>query len=198
MMHKPSWRRRGLLVSLGAVACRPLWAAAAAPAPPGDSVYQLQPALVDQDGRPFELLSMRGHAVLVSMFYSSCEAVCPMLFETIHWTLKALPAAQSESMRVLMISFDPARDTVPVLKKTAQAHGCDGRWTLARCDDDSARQLAAALGIQYRRLTSGEFNHSATIELLDKQGRIAARSGQLGSVDRPFVKAIHQAAAARA
>jgi protein SCO1/2 len=198
MISRSSWRRRGLLFGLGAVACRPLWAATATPALPGDSVYQLQPALIDQDGRPFELLSLRGHAVLVSMFYSSCEAVCPMLFETIHWTLKALPAAQGESVRVLMVSFDPARDTVPVLKKTAQAHGCDSRWTLARCDDDSARQVAAALGIQYRRLASGEFNHSATIELLDKQGRIAARSGQLGSVDHPFVKAIHQASAARA
>jgi protein SCO1/2 len=65
---------------------------------------------------------------------------------------------------------------------------------LARCDERTAREVAAALGVQYRRLASGEFNHSSTIELLDADGRIAARSGQLGSVDPALVKAIRQAA----
>jgi protein SCO1/2 len=120
--------------------------------------------------------------------------VCPLLFETIRWTLDALPAAQARKMRVLMVSFDPARDSVPVLQQTALAHGCDARWTLARCDERTAREVAAALGVQYRRLASGEFNHSSTIELLDADGRIAARSGQLGSVDPALVKAIRQAA----
>ena len=85
-----------------------------------------------------------------------------------------------------------------MLQKAAQAHGCDARWTLARCDERTAREVAAALGIQYRRLASGEFNHSSTIELLDHEGRIAARSGQLGSVDQAFVKAIRQTAVKRA
>jgi protein SCO1/2 len=200
-MNRTTPSRRDVLAMFGALACTPWLAtvARAADAPlPGDSVYQLQAALTDQDGRAMELASLRGSPVLTTMFYTSCEMVCPMLFETIRYTLQAVPAAQREQVRVLMISFDPARDTVPVLKKTARDHGCDARWTLARCSDDSARQIAAALGIQYRQLASGEYNHSSTIELLDRQGRIAARTGQLGSVDKAFVKAIRQAVAARA
>lgn len=181
--------RRNALQLLCGIACMPLVARAAPPELPGDSVYRLRAALVDQDGRPFELSSLRGSAVFVSMFYTSCEMVCPMIFETIHWTLNALPAKVRPAARVLMVSFDPARDTVPVLKKTAAAHGCDARWTLARCDDGTARSLAAALGIQYRRLSSGEFNHSTVIELLDREGRITARSGELGRVDPALVKA---------
>jgi protein SCO1/2 len=190
--------RRRLVGGLGALACAPLAALAGAEPLPGDSVYQLQASLTDHNGRQLELSSMRGQPLLTSMFYSSCEMVCPMIFETIRLTLDALPAAQGQRMRVLMISFDPARDTVPVLQKTAQAHGCDARWTLARCDERTAREVAAALGIQYRRLASGEFNHSSIIELLDADGRIAARSGQLGSVDAAFVKAIRQVAAKNA
>jgi protein SCO1/2 len=192
---KPSLNRRRALWALGSLASAPLMAATPSPALPGDSVYQLQAALVDQDGRPIELSRWRGNVVLASMFYSSCEAVCPMLFETIHLTLKALPAAEREATRVLMVSFDPARDSVPVLKQTAQARGCDARWALARCDEGTARNVAAVFGIQYRRLDSGEFNHSSTIELLDRQGRIVARSGKLGTVDPALVKAIRQAVA---
>jgi protein SCO1/2 len=58
------------------------------------------------------------------------------------------------------------------------------------------RKLAATLGIQYRRLASGEFNHSTVIEVLDRQGRIAARSGKLGAADTTLVKALHQIASA--
>jgi protein SCO1/2 len=184
--------RRNALLSLGSLACLLLASWAAAATLPGDSVYQLRAELVDQDGHAFELSSLRGGPVLASMFYTSCEMVCPMIFETIQRTVKALPAADQRAMKMLMVSIDPARDSVAVLKKTANAHACDARWTLARCDDATVRKLAAVLGIQYRRLPSGEFNHSSTIELLDREGRIAARSGKLGSVDPALVKAIRQ------
>ena len=197
-MNDLSLDRRAALMTLGALIGAPL-AARAVPAPlPGESVYQLPAALVDQDGQPIELSRWRGHPVLATMFYTSCEMVCPMLFETIHYTIKALPATEREAVRVLMVSFDPARDTVTVLKKTARERGCDARWALARCDDATARKVAAALGLQYRQLASGEFNHSSTVELLDRQGRIAAQTAKLGSVDAAFVKAIRQALASAA
>jgi protein SCO1/2 len=194
-MTTTSLTRRRFASTLGAPACMPALAAGGAAALPGDSVYQLRATLTDHHGRAFELASLRGAPVLVTMFYTSCEMVCPMLFETIRFTLDALPVAQRSGARVLMVSFDPARDTVPVLAQTARTRGCDERWTLARCDERTAREIAAALGLQYRRLDSGEFNHSSTIELLDADGRIAARTGRLGSVDPAFVKAIGQAGA---
>jgi protein SCO1/2 len=157
---------------------------------PGDSIYQLRPRLVDQDGHPFELGALRGAPVLASMFYSSCEMVCPVIFETIRQTLKAVPAHGRDRLRVLMVTIDPARDTVAVLKETAQRHGCGAEWSLVRGGDADVRRIAAVLGVQYRRLESGEFNHSSSIELLDADGRIAARSGLLGSIDQPFVEAI--------
>lgn len=177
-------QRRQLLAWLAAPAF-----AHAAPLP-GDSVYQLPASLTDQDGRDFDLATLRGKPLLASMFYASCEMVCPTIFETIHLTLKALPAAERDALRVLMVSFDPARDSVAVLKKTAADRHCDARWTLARADETTVRKLAAVLGVQYRRLESGEFNHSTVIECIDAEGRIAGKTGKLGSVDAAFVKLV--------
>ncbi|AMO23937.1 SCO family protein [Ramlibacter solisilvae] len=197
-------RRRDALLSLAALGAMPVLAHTAAhpplaaPAPPpGDSVYQLEATLEDQDGRPFALSSLQGVPVLATMFYSSCDMVCPMIFETVHATLRALPAAERAQLRVLMVSVDPAHDSPAVLKKTAQAHGCNGQWVLARADDATTRKVAAVLGIQYRQLANGEYNHSSAIDLLDRQGRITARSGKLGPADPALVAAVRKLQAKR-
>jgi protein SCO1/2 len=184
--------RRDVLLLLASAACLPA-AANATGALPGGSFYRLNPPLTDQDGHPFELASLQGGPVLVSMFYSSCEMVCPVLFETIKQTVRSLPAAIGDRVRILMVTFDPERDTIAALKETAQKHGCDKQWSLVRGSDADVRQIAAALGVQYRRLASGEFNHSTTVLLLDAQGRIALRSGSLGAVDPLLVSALRQA-----
>jgi protein SCO1/2 len=93
-----------------------------------------------------------------------------------------------------MVSFDPERDTVAQLKITAVAHGCDGHWTLARASEGDAREIAAVLGVQYRRLPSGAFNHSSLVLLVDRDGRIVARTGKLGEIDPAFVAAIERLA----
>jgi protein SCO1 len=191
--------RRSALLSLGALASLALLPGVAAAAnAPGDSIYRLAATLTDQDGRSFELASLQGTPVLASMFYTSCDMVCPMIFETVHATLRAMPAADRAAVRMLMVSFDPARDTPAALKKTAQDRGCDGQWVLARGDDATVRKIAAVLGTQYRKLANGEFNHSTTLHVLDRQGRITARSGKLGTADPALVAALHKAVAVAA
>jgi protein SCO1/2 len=184
-------RRDALALLLGACA---LATTARGTPLPASSIFQLDVPLTDQDGRVFRLPELRGEPRLVSMFYSSCEMVCPMIFETIKLTLAK--AGAQPRVKVLMVSFDPARDSVAVLKKTAAAHGVDERWTLARGDDAATRKIAAVLGVQYRRLASGEFNHSSVILLLDGEGRISARSSVLGSVDVKLLQAIQKIAPA--
>jgi protein SCO1/2 len=186
-------RRRALLLLAGA-ACLPAIAAvtASGSALPGNSLYRLNPRLTDQDGKPFELGSLQGSPALVSMFYSSCAMVCPVLFETVAQTVKSLPATARGRVRILMVTFDPERDTVAVLKETAAKHGCDPHWSIVRGSPADVRQVAAALGVQYRRLASGEFNHSTSVLLLDTQGRITQRSGSLGAVDPALVTALRQ------
>jgi protein SCO1/2 len=195
-----SLSRRAFAAALGVAAAAPLWARTAATAAnaaelPGDSLYQLPSALTDQNGKPVDFNTLRGTPVLTSMFYTSCTMVCPMIFESVQRTLRALPAAERAKVKVLMVSFDPARDSAAVLKRTAEAHGCDAAWTLARGEEPVVRAHAAALGFQYRRLADGEFNHSSLVLLLDREGRVAARSGRLDRLDPALVSATRKALA---
>jgi len=190
-MTRPVLSRRDMLLLLGAAGALASAQPADAPAAlPGDSIYQFRPQLVDQDGRTFDLASMRGRPVLASMFYSACDMVCPLIFETIAHTLKSLKPPARDRIHVAMVTFDPAHDTVPVLKDTALRHGCDAHWSLLRGSDADVRRFAALLGAQYRRLPSGAYNHSAAIGLLDAQGRIVRRTGTLGEDDPAFVAAV--------
>ena len=169
--------------------------ASGAPAPlPGDSIYRLPIALTDQDGKDFHLADRRGTLQLVSMFYTSCPYVCPLIIDTIKKTQRALSADEQKRLQVLLVSFDPERDSVTRLKETAGQRKIDAAtWTLARTATPSVRKLAAVLGVQYRALANREINHSTSIVLLDKDGRIIARTDRLGATDADFVAALHKA-----
>jgi protein SCO1/2 len=166
----------------------------AAPATlPGDSVYRNAAALTDQDGHSFKLVERRGHPVLVSMFYNSCQFVCPMLIDTMRMTEKSLSADERARLSMMLITFDPARDDVKTLKSIAGTRALDPQhWTLARTDPASVRKIAATLGIQYRKLADGEYNHTTVLVLLDGEGRIVGRTQKMGEADPAFVKLLRQ------
>ena len=158
---------------------------------PSDSVYQLALSLTDQQGRSAQLSDRRGRPMLISMFYTSCKFVCPMLVDALRSTEAKLSAGERADLSILMVTFDPEHDTVAVLKQTADQRELDGpHWTLARTDANSVRKLAAVLGIQYRALKNGDYNHTTALILLDANGRIAGRTTQLGDADTAFVKRI--------
>ncbi|MFZ6767827.1 SCO family protein [Undibacterium sp. Di26W] len=161
---------------------------------PGDSVYQLPITLENQQGSKFKLASQAGHIVITSMFYNSCEYVCPMLIDTIRMLEKKLDEKEKSRLSILLVTLDPARDDIATLQSIAKTRELDiQHWLLARTTEKSVRQLAAVLNIQYRQMESGEFNHTSALILLDKNGRILARSSTLGTVDDEFLKTIKSA-----
>jgi protein SCO1/2 len=164
---------------------------------PSDSVYQFNAALVDQNGHDEHWEDRRGHVQIVSMFYTSCTMVCPMIIDTMKLTTNAVDAKKRAGLGLLLVSFDPARDTVDVLHDYAQRRKLPGPpWTLARTDRaGDVRQIAALLHLQYRQLPGGDFNHSSELVLLDADGRIVARTSVMGRVDPPFVQAVDRALA---
>lgn len=178
--------RRALLSALLA-ACLPALAAEV----PSDSIYRLPVTLVDQDGHTSGLAERRGTPQLVSMFYTSCQYVCPLIIETMKKTQHALAPVQ---VPVLLVSFDPERDTPQRLHEVYAERKLDKTsWTLARTDANHVRELAAVLDIQYRALANREINHSSALVLLDGEGRIVARTDKIGDVDPEFVAAVQTA-----
>lgn len=183
-----------LLLALGLA----LASARAAEPLPGDSVYQLELPLVDQDGKAFDFAAGRGRPRVVSMFYSSCKFVCPMIVDTLRNTERALGATERTKIEVLLVSIDPDTDTPTALKHLAEQRHIDTpRWRVARTDAAHVRRLAAVLGVQYKQLGKADFSHSTVLVLLDADGRVAARSEKLGDADPTFVDAVRRALAPR-
>lgn len=180
-----------ILIGTHAAATQP---PVAAEALPGDSIYRLDLALVDQDGHGLMLRERRGAPLLIAMFYTSCPYMCPLIVESIKRSEHALDDDARARLRVVLVSFDSARDTPPVLKSTAEKRHIDlARWTLTRAEPADVRRLAAVLDVQYRALPDGGFNHSGVMTLLDVDGRIAARTDKLGDVDEEFLAAVQKA-----
>ena len=186
-------RRRLLL--MGAVLYSGLCLAQTPAKPlPGDSVYQVQALMTDHEGRQFKLAERRGKPMLISMFYNSCQFVCPMLIDTIRSTQQSLTAEEQTGLAIMLVTFDPVRDNVKVLKSITGIHALDpAQWTLALTDPGNVRKLAAALDIQYRLLANGEYNHTTVLVLLDAEGRVIGRSKKLGAVDPAFLALVRQA-----
>jgi protein SCO1/2 len=148
-------------------------------------------SLVDRTGGSRNLDSFRGAPVLVTMFYGSCATACPLITVDLKRIEALLPSATRARVRVLMVSFDQARDTPSALARMTVERGVDpARWTLASASDDDARALAGVLGIKYRKLDNGEFFHSSAIVLIDEAGRPVARLDGLGKDATPIVSAL--------
>lgn len=177
----------GVLMTLGALL---EWRVVAGEAP-GMSLYQVPMTLTDQRGRGVGLDVYRGHPVIVSMFYASCPMACPLLIEDLKRIEGALDPQSRADLRVLLVSFDPERDTPAVMAETAAKHGVDGaRWSLCQAPADQVRTLAAVLGVTYRRLPDGGFNHTSVMTLLDREGVAKARIDGLRQPADPFVAAL--------
>ncbi len=171
-------------------------AASPADALPSDSVYQIDPALQTADGRKTSFSATRGRPRIVTMFYASCPMACPLTIDTLRNLDAALPPAERARLGVLMLSMDPERDTPAALSALASERNIsDRRWILARASPADTRKLAALLGIQYRRLDTGDFDHSSALILLDAQGRQLARSQKLGTPDPEFLAKVRAALA---
>lgn len=153
-----------------------------------DSVYLLGGNYLDQDGKKVGLDTFRGHPVLISMFYGSCPHACPMLITDLKRIERSLPADQQGDVRVLLVSFDPKRDTPAAMKGLMEAHGVDAnRWKMVQTDPAKVAEVAAVLGIKYRFAPGGGINHSSVITLLDRNGVPVERLEGLRQPEAPVV-----------
>ena len=117
------------------------------------------------------------------MFFASCGYACPLTVTHLQALQARLPAGAKDTAFVL-VSFDLARDTTEVLARYRRDRQLDGAWTLLRGNDESVRELAALLGVNYKREADGGFAHSNLFTILNREGEIAhVRTGLQGGLD---------------
>jgi protein SCO1/2 len=86
-----------------------------------------------------------------------------------------------------MASFDVERDTPDMLAKFSAAKELPDAWQLLHGGEDETRELAAALGVRYRREEDGNFAHANIITVLDADGQIVYQREGLGGDMTPLL-----------
>lgn len=125
-------------------------------------------------GRPLDLASLHGKVVLLNFGFTSCPDVCPLVLARLRQVLRELGSDASKT-QVLFVSFDPARDTLPVL--SAYVQHFNPAIIGATGTEAGIATVAAQYGVVYLKDSNGSaagynFTHSDYIYLLDAQGRV--------------------------
>ncbi len=152
---------------------------------PGDSVYHLQATAQDAEGQAVAWSSLRGQARVVSMFYTHCHLMCPLILENAKSVQKQLTPDERRRLGMVMVSLDPARDTPAAMREVAQRHRVPDGWQFLTPAPDDVRAIASVLDVRYRFREDGSINHTSVLVLLDAEGRIRARSEVNGMAADP-------------
>jgi protein SCO1/2 len=160
---------------------------------PGDapatnrSLYQIPGSWTDQNGRPFELASLRGSPVVLVLFYGTCDSVCPTVVRDVKKIEALLPAADRARTRFVLVTIDPVVDTPQRLLDYATKNGLDpSRWRLLNGGADGVRVLANVLGVKYRPTGTGQYSHTIRITVLDGEGVVADHADGLARPVEPI------------
>jgi protein SCO1/2 len=127
--------------------------------------------LTDQDGRPFDLASLRGEPVLVYFGYTHCPDVCPTTLADIREALRLVDSP----VRVVFVTVDPARDDAGAMKQYVDYYQ-SGFIGLTGSEAEIAA-AAEAWGVSYRKLESDSASgyamaHSTEAYLVDAEGML--------------------------
>lgn len=136
-------------------------------------------SLTDHNGQPLGVEQLQGQWTLLFFGYTHCPDICPTTLGTLKGVALKLEAEPLPgTTRFLFVSVDPRRDTIPHLKGYIEYfHREFIAATGERAEiDNLARQLGAIY--MFEGDTTGDdyiVNHSASVALLDPQGRWVAR-----------------------
>ena len=160
-----------------------------------NSVYNLESKWINQDGLELQLRSYKGHRVIIAMVYLTCKFLCPTIISDVQKIESKLSAKSKEDVRIILVSFDPNRDTTKAMKAYAKKRKLDlKRWSLiSQKDESNIRELAAVLGFKYQKQEGGtEYSHSFQITALDKEGVIKAQIDGANKDPGEFVQEIEK------
>ena len=164
-------------------------------APPTEgSLYQLESLWTSDLGVRVPLATFGGRIQVLALFFSRCEYACPILVQDLKRLQEALPASVRDEVDFVLVSLDSERDTPETLAayRREQRLGTD-HWALLTGSADDVRELAALLGVNFRKDGRGQFAHPNLYTVLNGRGELLRQQIGLQQDPAPVVAAIRQA-----
>jgi protein SCO1 len=133
---------------------------------------------------------LAGQVTVLAMGYTSCEHTCPIIISKMSSIRRALPEHLQNKIKLVLVSFDPKRDTVEQLKKYKKKRKLVNGWTFLTGNISGVRQIAAILGVNYKEESDGAFSHSNIISVIDGRGVVVSQMLELNGNKDQLVKDI--------
>ena len=128
--------------------------------------------LIDQDGKPFVRERLQGRWTLVFFGFTYCPDICPTTMAFLNEFMAELEGTEVEDTAVVMVSVDPARDTVDKLAAYVPYFNPD--FTGVTGEFLEIHRFATALNTPFRKVPGqGEdylVDHSANVVLINPRG----------------------------
>ena len=133
----------------------------------------------DDRGQSFELRTLQGHAVVLTMAYSTCHRVCPM---TMRRLLQLQHDFDERGARVefLVIGYDPDNDDAPAWQQYRERrHLTRSNWHFLVGTREDVEQIARQLGFDFWKYDQ-HVMHDARIVYFDERGTLVGTPGPTG------------------
>jgi protein SCO1 len=129
--------------------------------------------LLDRDGRPVRLASLRGRPLLVSFIYTGCFQVCPTTTRALDEAVRALESRLGQrQFNVVSIGFNQPADSPQAMRAfAAQQRIARPNWDFLSAPAAVVAPLTRDFGFLYAPTPAG-FDHVLQVTLLDAGGRI--------------------------
>lgn len=156
---------------------------------PGDEVPDDE--MQDQEGRTRKLSDWRGRALAVTFVYTRCPMpdFCPLMdrrFADLQRAIAADPALRDRA-HLVSISFDPAHDTVDVIRAHARARGADPKtWSYLTGTKPAIDNVTSRFGVSTidEKDDARSITHNLRTAIVDTKGRLVkVHSGSEWTVD---------------
>ncbi len=141
-------------------------------------------SLTNQDGKRIAIKDFRGKALAITFIYRECPLpdFCIKMSRNFSDVVKKIEANTDlkNKLRLLSISFDPARDTPEKLRQYGQGYlGNPTKpdftvWQLAVGSDKEVRSIADFFGLQYEvdAADKTQINHSLVTAVISPEGKV--------------------------
>jgi protein SCO1 len=124
--------------------------------------------LLDQDGKSFDSMTLRGKVVVVNFIFTTCTDVCPMFTANLAQLQRAL---KNNDLFFVSITTDPEVDSPKVLKSYAQRYSADFQnWAFLTGTDTQMKAVWKGFDVRVVRKGRGLVQHTSLTTVIDREG----------------------------
>ena len=163
-----------LIFALAIVVAGATWTAGGCGSPEATRAGALPDiSLVDQNGKPIVLSSLKGKPLLVDFIYTSCPGPCRTMTLSMEGVAAKLGPALGPRVAFISISIDPEHEGPPQLLSYAKKLNAErAGWLFLSGGPEEIDSVLAAFHLKRERAPDGEIEHLEEVMLIAADGHI--------------------------